>query len=270
MSDYFDNYVPAAEIPAIEHKVLIVEDETVLAKAVQKRLTRSGYTSEIAGDLETAHTVFKSLSPELILLDMRLPDGSGLDFLSDIRNKEQSNAAVLVMSAYGEIEDAVQAMKLGASDYLKKPVDLGELMINVEKVMERHQTDQKLTYSAKREQHAVEHSAEGIEFLGNCAAIKDIRKQVDRISQLTQSAETIPPTVLILGETGTGKDVLARVLHANSVRAQRPFVHMDCASLPKDLIEAELFGHEKGAFTNAHIARTGLIEAAEDGVLFID
>ena len=270
MNDFFDNYVPAAEIPVKEYKVLIVEDESVLAKAVKKRLARSGFAGEIAGDIQSAHETFKTLSPDLILLDMRLPDGSGLDFLSDIRNKYESDAAVLVMSAYGEIEDAVQAMKLGASDYLKKPVDLDELMLNVEKVMERQQTQQKLTYSVKREQHAVEHSVEGIDFLGECSAVKDIRNQVERISKLTQSTETIPPTVLILGETGTGKDVLARVLHAKSARVQRPFVHMDCASLPKDLIEAELFGHEKGAFTNAHVARTGLIEAAEDGVLFID
>ncbi len=270
MSDFFDNYVPAAEIPVLERKILIVEDESVLAKAVQKRLKRAGFVSEIAGDLQTAEVFFQSLSPELILLDMRLPDGSGLDFLGKIRNEEQSNVAVLVMSAYGEIEDAVLAMKLGASDYLKKPVDLDELMINIDKVLNNHYTEQKLTYSAKREQHAVEHASEGIDFLGNCVALNDIRKQIDRISKLTQLTETIPPTVLILGETGTGKDVVARVLHARSARVQRPFVHMDCASLPKDLIEAELFGHEKGAFTNAHIDRTGLIEAAEDGVLFID
>ena len=270
MSDFFDNYVPAAEIPVMEHKILVVEDETILAKAVKKRLLRAGFNCEVAGDLEDAEQQYKQFSPELILLDMRLPDGSGLDFLSKLRHDMQSQVAVLVMSAYGEIEDAVQAMKLGASDYLRKPVDMDELMLNIEKVLQNQHTEKKLTYSTKREQHAAKHSGDEIEFLGKCKAIKDIRKQIDRISTLTQAADTIPPTVLILGETGTGKDVLARVLHAKSARGQRPFVHMDCASLPKDLIEAELFGHEKGAFTNAHIARTGLIEAAEDGVLFID
>ncbi len=268
MSDYFDNYVPAVEVPVIEHKILIVEDESVLAKAVQKRLKRSGFNSAIAHDLEQARTTVKEFEPELILLDMRLPDGSGLDFLSELRNKYQSSVAVLVMSAYGEIEDVVSAMKLGASDYLKKPVDMDELMLNVEKVLGNQELEQKLTYSTKREQHAVD--VGGVEFLGQSPQMMEIRQQVERISLLTQSADTIPPTVLILGETGTGKDVLARVLHASSARIQKPFVHMDCASLPKDLIEAELFGHEKGAFTNAHIERTGLIEAAEDGVLFID
>lgn len=98
----------------------------------------------------------------------------------------------------------------------------------------------------------------------------EVRKQVEQISRLTEATDTIPPTILILGETGTGKDVAARLLHENSSRKDKPFVHVDCASLPKDLIEAELFGHEKGAFTSAHVARTGLIEAAEDGVLFLD
>lgn len=260
------SFISSAEVPILERKILIVEDESVLARAVQKRLNRSGFNSDIAGDLYNARSKFKSMSPDLILLDMRLPDGSGLDFLSDLRTKEQSNCAVLVMSAYGEIEDAVTAMKLGASDYLKKPVDLDELMLNIEKVFNHFERDQKLTYSAKREQHATE----GVEFIGECMQLKQVRTQVEQISRLTRSSGSIPPTVLILGETGTGKDVLARLLHEKSARFDRPFVHVDCASLPKDLIEAELFGHEKGAFTNAHVARTGLIEAAEDGVLFLD
>lgn len=253
-------------LPAQQRSILIVEDESVLARAVQKRLNRSGFNSDIAGDLHNARSKFREMSPDLILLDMRLPDGSGLDFLADIRENDESSCAVLVMSAYGEVEDAVSAMKLGASDYLKKPVDLDELMVNIEKVLGNFDREQKLTYSTKREQHAVE----GVEFLGECKDVKEVRTQVDRIASLTQASNSVPPTVLILGETGTGKDVLARLLHEKSSRRQRPFVHVDCASLPKDLIEAELFGHEKGAFTNAHVARTGLIEAAEDGVLFLD
>ena len=253
-------------VPVLEKRILIIEDENVFARAVEKRLARAGYTCQIAGDLKSANEKFESFSPDLILLDMRLPDGSGLDFLTTLRNKQNSNVAVIVMSAYGELEDAVAAMKLGASDYLKKPVDLDELLLNVEKVFDKSELTRKLTYSTKREQHAVE----GVEFLGECAAIMEIRKQVDQISRLTLSTDALPPTVMILGETGTGKDVVARLLHAKSSRKDKPFVHVDCASLPKDLIEAELFGHEKGAFTNAYVARTGLIEAAEDGVLFLD
>ena len=260
-----DTFNTSAEVPVLEKRILLVEDENVFAKAVKKHLQRSGYTVELAGDLETARKAYKNISPDLVLLDMRLPDGSGLDLLSEIKTSN-TNSSVLVMSAYGELEDAVSAMKLGASDYLKKPIDLDELLINVEKVLDRNELTQKLTYSTKREQHATE----TVQLLGQCKEIKNVREQIERISHLTKSAAVIPPTVLILGETGTGKDVVARMLHASSSRYEKPFVHVDCASLPKDLIESELFGHEKGAFTNAHVARTGLIEAAEDGVLFLD
>ena len=262
-----DPQLPSVKIPVLEKLVLIVEDEDVFARAVQKRLSRAGLKSEITGNLHDADEKFRKLSPDLILLDMRLPDGSGLDYLTDLRTKQNSNVAVIVMSAYGELEDAVSAMKLGASDYLKKPVDLDELLLNVEKVLNNSELTRKLTYSTKREQHATETA---IEFLGETEAINRIREQIEQICRLTKTTDAVPPTVMILGETGTGKDVVARLLHAHSTRMNKPFVHVDCASLPKDLIEAELFGHEKGAFTNAHVARTGLIEAAEDGVLFLD
>ncbi len=266
MKEDMTNPMTSMTVPVLEKQILIVEDETVFARAVEKRLSRAGYKCLIAGDLKTAADKLDTFSPDLVLLDMRLPDGSGLDFLDSLRKKQSASIAVIVMSAYGELEDAVSAMKLGASDYLKKPVDLDELLLNVEKVLDKSELTRKLTYSTKREQHAVE----GVEFLGECHAIAEIRKQVDQISQLTRKTEAIPPTVMILGETGTGKDVVARLLHAKSNRNDKPFVHVDCASLPKDLIEAELFGHEKGAFTNAYVARTGLIEAAEDGTLFLD
>ncbi|MGH8119871.1 MAG: sigma-54-dependent transcriptional regulator [Gammaproteobacteria bacterium] len=256
----------SVKVPVLEKQILIVEDEHVFALAVQKKLSRSGYLCQIAGDLKSARHKYDAVAPDLILLDMRLPDGSGLDFLDYLTRGQNTGTAVIVLSAYGELEDAVSAMKLGASDYLKKPIDLDELLINVEKVLNKSELDRKLTYSTKREQHA----AEGVQFLGKCPALLTIRKQIEQISRLTTVADSVPPTVMILGETGTGKDVVARLLHAGSARRDRPFVHVDCASLPKDLIEAELFGHEKGAFTSAIVARTGLIEAAEDGVLFLD
>lgn len=256
--------VTETEVPLLEKRVLIIEDEAVFAGAVRKRLQRAGYNAEVAGNLAQGAAKISEAAPDMLLLDMRLPDGSGLDFLSRLQDNDDNAFPVLVMSAYGEIEDAVSAMKSGASDYLKKPIDLDELMITVERVLEKDELSQKLTYSSKREQHA----HEGVEFLGESPAITAIRQQIDRLKQVTGAG--IPPTLLILGETGTGKDVVARLLHANSARSERPFVHVDCASLPKDLIEAELFGHEKGAFTSAHAARTGLVEAAEDGVLFMD
>ena len=254
------------EVPTIEKQILIVEDESIFARAVKKHLTRAGYKSKIAVDLQTAKEKFESITPDLILLDMRLPDGSGLDFLEAVKKSENSDVAVLVMSAYGELDDAVSAMKLGASDYLKKPVDLEELLINVKKVLDKNELEIKLVNSSKRERNA----SETVDFIGECPEIISIKHQIEQIGRLTYASDTIPPTVLILGETGTGKDVVARSLHASAALSDRPFVHVDCASLPQDLIEAELFGHEKGAFTNAHTARTGLIEAAEDGALFLD
>ncbi len=258
--------VTSMEVPALEKQVLIVEDEIVFAKAVKKQLQRAGYKSEIAGDLNTAMEKFESHIPQLVLLDMRLPDGSGLDFLEAIKKRNDLDTAVLVMSAYGELEDAVSAMKLGASDYLKKPVDMDELLISIERVLSKNALETKLTYSSKRERNA----HETIKFIGECPEIISIKQQIEQIARLARASNTAPPTVFIFGETGTGKDVAARLLHDSTTLSDKPFVQIDCASLPKDLIEAELFGHEKGAFTDAHAAQAGLIEAAEDGILFID
>lgn len=201
-----------------------------------------------------------------MLLDMRLPDGSGLDFLARLRGPLGARLAVLAMSAYGELEDAVSAMKLGASDYLRKPINLDELLLNVEKVLAQQQVSRALEYSRTREST----TQEALEIIGESAAARQLRSQIERIAALVGPTAEAAPTVLIVGETGTGKDVAARVLHQRSARAARPFVHVDCAALPKELIEAELFGHVKGAFTNATSERTGLIEAAEDGVVFLD
>jgi DNA-binding NtrC family response regulator len=157
-------------------------------------------------------------------------------------------------------------MKLQALDYLKKPIDLDELLMTLEKALDRVQLDQRLKHSRQREQN----TTSATELLGDSAAARQIREQIERIGQLSDKTDATPPTVLILGETGTGKDLVARCLHQASARRNRPFVHIDCAALPKELIEAELFGHEKGAFTSAGHARTGLIEAAEDGTVFLD
>lgn len=247
-------------------RVLLIEDEEVFARAVRTRLNRAGFDCQLAHNLAQARARLAERRPDLILLDMRLPDGSGLDFLTDLRSDESQQIPVLVLTAYGEVDDAVAAMKLNAVDYLKKPIDLDELVLILSKVVETANLTERLNYSRKRDSRATE----GVRLLGESPAIRDLRSQVERIAKLVGPAGEAPPTVLILGETGCGKDLTGRLLHQQSARSDRPFVHVDCAALPKELIEAELFGHEKGAFTSAHAARVGLIEAAEDGTVFLD
>lgn len=247
--------------------VLLIEDETLFAKSVLRRLQREGHEGIIKETLEGGRAVLKQQLPDILLLDVRLPDGSGLDLLKEI----QANAAwqaipVVMMTAYGELEDAVTAMKLGATDYLKKPVDLDELVLTLSKVIQTKKLSQQLDYSQVRETHGIE----PVTMIGYSRKIQDLRQQVERIASLIDKTDQEHPVILISGETGTGKDVIARVYHQAGSWRNRPYVHVDCAALPAELIEAELFGYERGAFTNAHQAKPGLIEVAEDGTLFLD
>ncbi|HQN65924.1 MAG TPA: sigma-54 dependent transcriptional regulator [Methylophilus sp.] len=244
-------------------RVLIVEDEVLFARAVSKQLSKAGFECEQVETIEAARAILKQFGPDAVLLDMRLPDGNGMDILPELVSK---GIATIVMTAHGDVGDAVLAMKSGAVDFLKKPLDLEELLLVVQKNCKTAELRASLDYSRQRDSHA----AEGVELVGESSAIQSVRMQIERISQLGGLSDSIPPTVLITGETGTGKDVAARLLHFHCAKHDKPFVHVDCASLPAELIESELFGHEKGAFTNAVSARPGLIEAAEDGTLFLD
>ena len=254
------------ELAAARTTVLIVDDEELFARAVGRKLRQSGVGCELAFDLAAARTSLAGRRPDLVLLDMRLPDGSGMDFLRELRAGDHADLPVLVLTAFGGLENAVAAMKERADDYLVKPVDLDELMVKIERVLGQADLSRRLDYSHQREQRPPQEFS----LVGTSAAMNALRTRIARIRQLADQAVGAPPTVLIQGETGTGKDLAARGLHHGSDRARRPFVHVDCAALPKDLIEAELFGHEKGAFTHAHTARTGLVEAAEDGTVYLD
>ncbi len=259
---------PRDEDEAVTGKtqILIVEDEALLAKAIARRFRKHDYACEIAGTLAEARAQIADDPPDLILLDMRLPDGSGLDFLTRLRASEAADISVVVMTAYGELDDAIAALKLKALDYLKKPIDLDELLVIIEKVLRQAEIHRSLNYSRQRDGRALETA----QLIGESPAMQQLREQIRRVGQISANADQAPPTVLILGETGCGKDLAAKLLHLESVRCDKPFVHVDCAALPKDLIEAELFGHEKGAYTGAHTARTGLIVAAEDGTVFLN
>lgn len=247
--------------------VLLIEDETLFAKSVLRRLQREGHDGVIKASLEEGRAALKAKLPDVLLLDVRLPDGSGLDLLKQIQaNQNWQSMPVVMMTAYGELEDAVAAMKLGATDYLKKPVDLDELILTLSKVIQTQKLSQQLDYSQVRETH----SSEPVTMIGYSRSIQNVRQQVERIASLLDKTDQEHPVILISGETGTGKDVIARVYHQAGSWRNRPYVHVDCAALPAELIEAELFGYERGAFTNAHQAKPGLIEVAEDGTLFLD
>lgn len=253
---------PAITFIKEQTKVLVVEDEGLFAKAVVRHLDKAGYICEHVETIQSARNIINQFTPDIMLLDMRLPDGNGFDLISEYVAR---NIAVIVMTAHGEISDAVNAMKLGALDYLKKPVDLNELLISIQKVKNLSSKNNSLDLSKQRNAHAIER----VELLGKSSEMQNIRNQIKRVAQIF-STDAVPPTLLITGETGTGKDIVARSLHLSCARSDKPFIHVDCASLPAELIESELFGYEKGAFTGATDGRPGLIEAAEDGTLFLD
>lgn len=250
-------------LTSFKKKILVVEDEVLFAKAVVKRLHKAGFECEHAETIHDARLIFRQFEPDMALLDMRLPDGNGLDLLSDFVAK---GVVTIVMTAFGDVSDAVNAIKIGAIDYLKKPIDLEELLLIIQKNEKTSELQTSLDYSRQRDTVV----NESVQLIGESPAMQSVRQQIGRIAQLSALSDAVQPTVLIVGETGTGKDVAARYLHANCANHDKPFVHVDCASLPGELIESELFGNEKGAFTNAVGSRPGLIESAEDGTLFLD
>ncbi|HEU5040095.1 MAG TPA: sigma-54 dependent transcriptional regulator, partial [Gemmatimonadales bacterium] len=240
--------------------ILIVDDERTLARAVRAFLQESGYEAEVAGDAEQALGLLETLRPDVVFSDVRLPGMSGIELLRKIREFDPA-LPVVIMTAYGTIEGAVEAVKLGAFDYIKKPVDLEELKLLAERAREHSQMRQELSYYRRR-------AAREVPFADVIGDSPGIRAVLDQARQIAALDET--PPVLISGETGTGKGLVARTIHASSPRGSRPFIEVNCTALPATLMEAELFGHERGAFTDAKETKLGLFEAAEGGVLFLD
>lgn len=255
--------------PAMPVSVLVVEDEALLARAVTRRLERLGYLCTACGNLAEARRALTDpgLSIDIVLLDVRLPDGNGLDLLADLgKSDADRKPATIIFTAFGEINDAVTAMKLGAADFLKKPIDLDELNLVIQRVIDSARLARRLETSRERETRSVE----GPVLIGDSPAMAAAREKIEQVAAILPENDEPRPTVLIMGETGTGKDVTARMIHRLGAKADRPFVHVDCAALPRELLEAELFGHVRGAYTSATGSRIGLIEAAEDGTLFLD
>jgi DNA-binding NtrC family response regulator len=239
-------------------RLLVVDDEPAQLELLGGFLGKRGFSVSLAPDARAALTRFRREPFDLVLTDQKMPGLSGLDLLEAVR-RQNPETPVLVMTAYGTIESAVAAIKAGAADYLTKPLNLDELLHRVEQARERQRllTENRELREALGERHRVE----GI--VGESGRMQEVLSLVRRVAPSHA-------TVLIRGESGTGKELIAKAIHAASPRAAGPLVRVNCAALPESLLESELFGHERGAFTGAVATRKGRFELADGGSLFLD
>ncbi len=239
-------------------RILLVEDEKLLRWALEQQLKRAGHLVDAAGDLATAGRFLASQQPDVVLLDLGLPDGHGLDFFEANRDRLEGSVAI-VMTALGQVGEAVRAMKLGALDFLTKPVDQAELVRQIDRSL-TVRGDQLEAQAARRrrEQDLAR------EVIGASPAFREVLEVCEQV------AVSEVGSILIQGESGSGKNVLARFIHSASPRRARPLLEVSCATIPENLLESELFGHEKGAFTDAKAVKRGTFELADGGTVVLD
>jgi DNA-binding NtrC family response regulator len=239
------------------NKVLLIDDEAGVRFGIRDFLEQHGYEVAEADNCQRAPEIFRAFHPDVVLLDYLLGDGNALQLLPRLKEIDPS-IPMIILTANGSIDLAVRAIKEGAEHFLTKPVELPALLVLLERVTEQQRHRQKhLIDKAQQRRHTLD------PFIGTSAAIRQLRDQAVKVI-LTESP------VLILGETGTGKGVLATWLHNNGPRAEEAFVDLNCAGLSRELLETELFGHEKGAFTGATSNKVGLLEVAHRGTVFLD
>lgn len=246
--------------------ILIVEDETIIRSALRRLLERNQYQVSEAGSVQEAQERFSIPSFDLVVSDLRLPGAPGTELI-----KLAQGAPVLIMTSYASLRSAVDSMKMGAVDYIAKPFDHDEMLQAVARILRDRQEAKNQqpertggTASGSRSSDKPSTAADGeIGIIGSCAPMQELYSKIRKVAP-TDS------TVLIQGESGTGKELVARALHNLSRRAKAPMISVNCAAIPESLIESELFGHEKGAFTGASAGRAGLVEAADGGTLFLD
>jgi two-component system response regulator AtoC len=244
--------------------VLIVEDEKIVCHAMRDYLARRGFEPAVAGSAEEGLKMLRESEMDLVVLDYQLPGMDGLEALRQIKQLAPAPEVVMV-TAHVNVKTAVEAMRAGGFEYLIKPVDFEEMAVVLDKAWNHVRLERELRYlqSAGREGHPLSR------ILGDSESTRLLRSRVERLATLQPEQGGAPP-ILITGATGTGKGLVSRVMHDLSPRAQRPFVELNCAAIPGALLESELFGYERGAFTDARTAKPGLFEAADGGTLFLD
>lgn len=238
---------------------LVVEDDSRLRRRITSYLESLGAMVHAADSLQVAKDILQKEELDFALMDVHLPDGNGLDLLDAVSD----STGAVIMTAEGGMETVVRAMQLGAQDYLAKPFDLKELPIVFRRIQKQQRTQR---VEARRVEERKE--ASGGVLFGK--SLEPLKRQLEKILEADRRLQTAPPPVLLLGETGSGKTSFARWIHQNGPRSSAPFIELNCSALPENLVEAELFGAEKGAFTDARSARIGLFEAADGGTLFLD
>ncbi|MBC2659624.1 sigma-54-dependent Fis family transcriptional regulator [Pseudomonas sp. MSSRFD41] len=242
--------------------ILIVEDETIIRSALRRLLERNQYQVSEAGSVQEAQERFSIPTFDLIVSDLRLPGAPGTELI-----KLGQGKPVLIMTSYASLRSAVDSMKMGAVDYIAKPFDHDEMLQAVARILrDRQSADQAPAERPAGKAASPDKSAAGngeIGIIGSCAPMQDLYGKIRKVAPTDSN-------VLIQGESGTGKELVARALHNLSKRAKAPMISVNCAAIPETLIESELFGHEKGAFTGASAGRAGLVEAADGGTLFLD
>jgi two-component system nitrogen regulation response regulator GlnG len=240
-------------------KILVTEDEDSLRRVLQKALGDEGYWVQTVGTGEMARTALINTPFDVALMDIKLPDIDGLDLLKELK-ENGVDTAVIVMTAQNTMRNAIGAMKNGAFDYITKPFDLDEILLLVKRAID----SRKLSRDFRELKEEVKKRFEpGVNIIGTSSSMQSVYKMIGQVAD-TQA------TILILGESGTGKELVAKTIHYNSPRWNQPFVAVNCAAIPRDLLESELFGHEKGSFTGALDRRLGKFELAEGGTLFLD
>ncbi|MBO0799961.1 MAG: sigma-54-dependent Fis family transcriptional regulator, partial [Blastocatellia bacterium] len=241
-----------------EHTILIVEDDSHLRETIAAFLTRAGYQVAAAHDGREALEMLETVLPDLVLTDIFMPDMDGLALLAEVKAR-YPETIVIMMTAFSSIDSAVEAMRSGAEDYLSKPLQLADAQMSIRRALERRALSSRVAQLEAQARDRYQFS----QIIGRSPAMQRVFQIIERVAPTNS-------TVLITGRTGTGKELVARAIHFNSPRAKKSLVDINCGALPEQLVESELFGHMKGAFTGAGESKKGLFEIAHGGTLFLD